>query len=103
MSDLLRLKVGNSSYLVKWKPPFKQEWTEDSNVTTSLGNKIPVEDCGVEMSLQSVSEMPFMHTLEEDCGIEMSLVGKEELPYMHTLEDNCGIEMGLISIEEITQ
>lgn len=60
---------------------YEQGWTEDESVTTSLGHKIPVEDC----------------------GIEMSLVSQEELPYMHTLEDNCGIEMGLISIEEITQ
>ena len=79
MSDLLRLKIGNSSYLVKWKPPFKQEWTEDSNVTTSLGNEIPVEDCGIEMSLQSVSEMPYMPTIVEDCGIEMSLISIEEI------------------------
>lgn len=79
MSDLLRLKVGNSSYLVKWKPPFKQVWTEDSNVTTSLGNQIPVDDCGIEMSLQSVSEMPFMPTIEENCGIGMSLISIEEI------------------------
>ena len=79
MSDLLRLKVGNSSYLVKWKPPFKQEWTEDENVTTSLGHNIPVENCGIEMGLQSVSEMPFMHTLEDNCGIEMSLISVEEI------------------------
>lgn len=80
-----------------------QKWTEDESVTTSLGHKIPVDDCGIEMSLQSVSEMPYMHTIEDDCGIAMSFVGQEELPYMHTLEDDCGIEMGLISVEEITQ
>lgn len=79
MSDLLRLKVGNSSYLVKWKPPFKQEWTEDSNVTTSLGNDIPVDSASIEMGLQSVREMPFMHTLADDCGIEMSLISIEEI------------------------
>ena len=60
---------------------YAQKWTEDESATTSLGRSIPVDNC----------------------GIEMSLVSQEELPYMHTLEDNCGIEMGLISIEEITQ
>lgn len=58
---------------------YEQGWTEDENVTTSLGHKIPVEDCGIEMSLQSVSEMPFMHTIEENCGIEMSLISIEEI------------------------
>ena len=82
---------------------YAQKWTEDESVTTSLGHSIPVDDCGIEMSLVGQEELPYMHTLEDDCGIEMSLVSQEELPYMHTLEDNCGIEMGLISIEEITQ
>ena len=82
---------------------YEQGWTEDENVTTSLGHSIPVEDCGIEMGLQSVREMPYMHTLAENCGIEMSLQSVREMPYMHTLADNCGIEMGLISIEEITQ
>ena len=58
---------------------YEQGWTEDENVTTSLGHGIPVEDCGIEMGLQSVSEMPFMHTIEENCGIEMSLISIEEI------------------------
>lgn len=58
---------------------YEQGWTEDEDVTTSLGHSIPVEDCGIEMSLQSVSEMQFMHTLEEDCGIAMSLISVEEI------------------------
>lgn len=58
---------------------YEQGWTEDENVTTSLGHSIPVEDCGIEMGLQSIREMPFMHTLEEDCGIEMSLISVEEI------------------------
>ncbi len=103
MSDLLKVGVGGSSYLCKWKPPFKQGWTEDENVTTSLGHKIPVDDCGIEMGLSSVMALPVMPTLEDNCGIVMSLVGQEELPYMHTIEEDCGIVMSLISIEEITQ
>ena len=79
MSDLLKLKLGNTSYLVKWKPTFKQEWTEDSNVTTSLGNDIPVENAGIEMSLQSIAVMPYMNTVEDNCGIKMSLISIEEI------------------------
>lgn len=79
MSDLLKVRVGGSRYLCKWKPPFKQGWTEDESVTTSLGHKIPVDDCGIAMSLQSVKELPFMPTLEENCGIEMSLISIEEI------------------------
>lgn len=58
---------------------YEQDWTEDESVTTGLGHKIPVEDCGIEMSLQSVREMPYMHTLEENCGIAMSLISIEEI------------------------
>lgn len=58
---------------------YDQGWTEDESVMTSLDHKIPVEDCGIEMSLQSVSEMPYMHTLEDNCGIEMSLISIEEI------------------------
>ena len=79
MSDLLKVRVGGSRYLCKWKPPFKQGWTEDLNVTTSLEHKIPVDDCGIEMSLQSVKELPIMPTPEDNCGIEMSLISIEEI------------------------
>lgn len=58
--------------------PYEQGWTEDENVTTSLGHRIPVEDCGIEMGLQSMSEQCFMH-IEEDCGIEMGLISVEEI------------------------
>lgn len=58
---------------------YEQGWTEDENVTTSLAHSIPVEDCGIEMGLQSVRELPFMPTIEENCGIEMSLISVEEI------------------------
>jgi len=58
---------------------YEQGWMEDENVTTSLGHGIPVDDCGIEMGLQSVREMPYMHTLADDCGIEMGLISIEEI------------------------
>lgn len=83
-------------------PTYRQGWTIDSNVDTSLGHNIPMDDASIDMSLHAIREMPFMHTVDDDASIEMSLVGVREMPYMHTVEDSCGIGMSLISIEEIT-
>lgn len=85
------------------KNEFGQEWIEDENVTTSLGHRIPVDSCGVEIGLHSMKEMPFMHTVYDACGVEISFQGVRTLPYMHTVSDSCGIGMGLVSIEEIQQ
>lgn len=60
-------------------PTYRQGWTIDSNVDTSLGHNIPMDDTGIDMSLHAIREMPFMHTLEDSCGIGMGLISIEEI------------------------
>ena len=102
MSDLLKVRVGGSRYLCKFKPPFKQGWTEDESVTTSLEHKIPVDDCSIDVSLISLTEKAGMQQPVDDCSIDVSLLSLTEKAEMQQPVDECSIGVSLISLTELT-
>lgn len=80
---------------------YRQEWTEDENVDTSLDHIIPVDSQGMEVSLQSIMALSDLQTPEDDCGMEVSLQTVRKLTDMQTPEDDCGMDVSLVSIREL--
>lgn len=100
---LLKFKFGNTEKLVRFIPPFKQEWTKDDlpGVGT-IDGRVPLDENSVEVSFVSNTATAYAG-VTGNYGISTSLQGCKQVNNNIVSEQAYGVTTSLLSVVEVSQ